>query len=191
MKNMFNKFVLAGTLAVGMAASPSWALDGVVGLAPVDSGVWSSPEADFQGLVFQYAPVATPALVAYWFTYDQNGRQAWFVSDNIPLTGDAQGSSSFQVDFYKPMGNFASSPGSLGDPVATIIFFREGEQLLASFGILPITGFGADCADNLSRPIGFPVQAPSPGDQYTCQGVMTVNRVFREIPELDGILIGD
>jgi len=151
---------------------------------PADNGAHSSPETAMQGFVVMYAPVQPPALVFYWYTYNEDGEQAWFISDNVPV--DAPGSEQL-ANIYKPMGAFVSDDGVRGDAVGVIGISRQGSRIAVRFGINPIDGFTDGCAADLPQlPQASPLPPQLPADEYPCQGRLVLSRISPVIPELLG-----
>lgn len=150
-----------------------------------DNGVHASPYTEVQGFAVQYAPVNPPALVFYWFTYDEAGEQVWFISENVPVDATT---SEVLVPLFKPMGEFLSGEGAVGDPVGVLAVRNVGSQLAVRFGIAPIDGFSEGCAADLPRPpLPSPVPPALPADEYPCQGSMVLERITPAIPELWGL----
>ena len=153
-------------------------------LEPIDSGIWSSDQTAQQGFVVQYAPVNPPALVFYWFTHDEAGNQAWFISRNVPV--GVSGSEQV-VDIFKPICSFASDSTECarGDAVGVLAIGRSGGRLSIRFGISPIEGFTESCASGLTialRP--SPLPPPLPAGDYPCQSELVLVRIAPEVPEL-------
>jgi len=65
---------------------------------PHKSGSWYDPGRDGEGIVLEILPDGRQ--VAYWFTYDVDGNQAWMLS--LGNSSAAQG--SFQLDLQQPVG---------------------------------------------------------------------------------------
>jgi len=65
---------------------------------PRKSGSWYDPERDGEGFALELLADGRP--VAYWFTYDVDGNQAWMVG--IGETSAAQG--SIRMDMLQPVG---------------------------------------------------------------------------------------
>ena len=155
----------------------------VAGQSPVDNGVWSGEQTAFQGFAVQYAPVMPPALVFYWFTYDENGAQAWFISDNVPV-GSA--SSETSVDLFRPLGRFLSKDAALGEPVGVLAVSRSGPRILARFGLAPMDGFSDECASEITlEPLPSPLPPPISRVEYPCQSRLFLSRVTPAIPQLE------
>lgn len=150
---------------------------------PADNGVHASDQTEFQGFVVTYAPVIPPAVVFYWFTYDQSGEQVWFVSENVPVNS---GNSEDRADLFKPVGSFASDDAAIGEPVGELAISRHGDSFRIRFGISPIDGFDEDCAAGLTiGPVVSPMPPPLPEDEYPCRGALELDRVTPVIPELE------
>lgn len=174
--------LLLVALALSLA-TPS----GVRAVGPADDGAWSSPETLLQGFVVQYAPVADPAIVLWWFTYDEDGNQAWFISENIPL--DSNGSEQ-TVGIFKPMCSFVSDSRECfrGDAVGAIAYSASNERISIRFAIAAIEGYSGECAIGL--PIALrpsPLPPPFPAGVYPCQGELSLQRITPAIPELLGL----
>ena len=164
--------VMAGCMAVSSAYAGE----------PSDNGVWASDQASLQGFVAVYAPVIPPAVVFYWFAYDEQGNQVWFISENVPVHS---GRSEDRADIFKPMGEFVSGAAAIGDPVGELAISRRGSGLMIRFGIAPIDGFSNGCASELVPPVlPSPTPPPLPADKYPCQGTFVLSRVSPVIPEL-------
>lgn len=84
------------------------------------SGSWWNPEWDGQGFAVEVLP-ADAVLVAYWFTYDSDGNQDWFL-----LSGPYAGSSA-SLDIYRMQGGVFVTPG-----VAEAIPVGEGSLQFSS-----------------------------------------------------------
>lgn len=84
--NRFPRFLtLAAALAAGAAAAPS-AL--ALSITREFSSAWYDPTHEGHGLVTDVVDAGgTKTLVAYWFTYDAQGRQMWVVGAG-PVEGD-------------------------------------------------------------------------------------------------------
>ena len=65
---------------------------------PRKSGSWFDPTRDGEGFVLEVLPDGRP--LAYWFTYDLSGRQAWMVG--IGETSVARGSTTLEL--LQPVG---------------------------------------------------------------------------------------
>ena len=179
---MKRKTMMAAIFATVMAG-----LMGMVSIAgaqsPSDNGVWSSDQAAFQGFAVQYAPVMPPALVFYWFTYDEVGNQAWFISENVPVGST---SSETRVGLFKPLGRFLSADAALGEPVGVLAVSRSGTRLLARFGLAPMDGFSEDCASEITLgPLPSPLPPPISTAEYPCQSRLFLSRVTPAIPQLE------
>lgn len=176
MRNLFSNRLAAAVLALGFAASFAIATE------PADNGAHSSDQTALQGFVALYAPVMPPAVVFYWFTYDEDGRQAWFISENVPV---GSGGSEQTVKIYKPIGSFLSRDAVMGDPVGILAIGRSGPRLSVRFGISPIDGFTESCADEITvRPRPSPLPPPIPADLYPCRSELFLTRITPTIPEL-------
>jgi len=179
-RETFRRFLGAAVFALILALMLAASL--VSAAEPADNGVHSSPETKVQGFVVLYAPVFDPALVFYWFTFDQDGNQAWFISDNVPV--DAGGSEQV-VNIYKPIGSFLSADGVRGDAVGILAIGRQGPRISVRFGISPIDGFDETCGDEIPiRPRPSPLPPPIPADLYPCQSQLVLTRITPTIPEL-------
>ncbi|MEM6935412.1 MAG: serine hydrolase [Pseudomonadota bacterium] len=80
---------LTRPLEVGAASEP---------LVPAKSGSWFDPVNDGEGFAVEVLEDGTP--LAYWFTYDVAGNQAWMVGIG---TGNI-GNGSVQLDMVQPVG---------------------------------------------------------------------------------------
>ena len=183
--NTWLKFPLSIRLAMLVAALllvTGAAVNSAQAVEPSDNGVWDSDQAALQGFVAVYAPVMPPAVVFYWFAYDQDGNQVWFISENVPIEG---GGSEDRADIFKPMGEFASEDAAIGEPVGELAISRQGGGMRIRFGIAPIDGFDEDCAAGLTiAPVVSPRPPALPSDVYPCQGTFDLGRVSPVIPEL-------
>ena len=151
-------------------------------LRPSDNGLWSSPQTFQQGFVAQYAPGIVPGIVFFWFTYDGEGKQAWLISDNIPIESGSEAVGSV----YKPMGSFASMDAARGDSVGMIAVSRLGSSLMIRFALAPVDGFAENCASETTAPVlPSPLPPAFTSDEYPCQGILVVNRLTAPIPELE------
>ena len=65
---------------------------------PSKSGAWYDPTRNGEGIVLEILPDGRP--LAYWFTYDIDGNQAWMLSLG---TSDTR-RGSFSLDMLKPTG---------------------------------------------------------------------------------------
>lgn len=65
---------------------------------PHKSGSWFDPTRDGEGFALEILP--SGAQIAYWFTYDINGNQAWMIGNGS--TSAALG--SFSLDMLQPTG---------------------------------------------------------------------------------------
>lgn len=140
-----------------------------------DAGVVSNEDTQFQGIALVPVPgteATTESLVGYWFTYDTEGNQVWFVTDLINTS-----TREVTVNLYKPISAFSSTEGELGDPVGTARMFPQfGRSVLLQFGLRGIDGFPADCSL-------FPVPvlpSPEPPDldgDWVCEGEVLLDRV--------------
>lgn len=166
-------FVLAGCVSTAMAADPA------------DNGVWSSDQTLFQGFNVVYAETAIPAVVVFWYTYDENGNQAWFISDNIPVNS---GRSEDTVSVFKPICTFADSTEScaLGDAVGVLAYGRSGDRLTIRFGLsTALEGFSEDCAQGITvGPQVSPMPPPIPSE-FGCQSRLVLSRISPAIPALN------
>lgn len=151
---------------------------------PSDNGVWASPEGALQGFAVQYAPVLPPAVVYYWFTYDEDGNQAWFISDNVPVDS---GKSEDMVDLFKPICTFIDDSRScqIGDPVGVLAIGRSGDRISVRFGIsTALEGFSEDCAQDIQVPVlpsPLPPEIPS---EFGCRSHLMLSRISPAIPAL-------
>jgi len=171
-------------LAASLFASVLFALPAGAQVQPSDAGVHATPLASLQGFVAVYAPVFPPAVVIYWFTYDEDGRQVWFISENIP-TGRT--STEVEAQIFKPIGRFLDPEAALGEPVGLLLLSRAGNGVRVRFGVAPIEGFSDECFQLPLTPLPSPIPPPIPADQYPCQGRFVVERVTPVISELLGL----
>lgn len=65
---------------------------------PHKSGSWYDPTHNGEGFVVEVLPDGR--LLAYWFTYDLSGRQAWMMA----LSENSVGQGSTQLDLLQPVG---------------------------------------------------------------------------------------
>lgn len=152
-------------------------------LKPSDNGVFSSPETLLQGFSVQYSPGIVPGLVFYWFTYDEVGNQAWFISDLVPIN-DSQ--SEQVVDIFKPICTFVNKSKEciIGDPVGVLALSSiTDDRINVRFGIKEIEGFTSDCSDMGAEPLPSP-RPPPLGNEFVCQSTLKVARISVKIPEL-------
>lgn len=150
-------------------------------LEPADNGIWSSDQTKSQGVVGVYAPLTDPAIVFFWFTYTEDGEQAWFISDNVSLDGPTE----TMVDIFKPIGRFLSKDAVRGEPVGVMAYSRDGANIVVRFGISPIEGFTESCADEIQLPVRpSPRPPPISPDLYPCQSELTLYRISPAIPAL-------
>lgn len=166
--------VLAGGLFISIARA----------VEPDDNGAWSSDQTALQGFVGVYAHVGVPAVVFYWFTYDESGNQAWFISENIPVNG---GRTEDTAALFKPVCVFADDllECERGDAVGLVAVSDRGGSLMIRFGISAIEGFGPGCAAGIRPPVlPSPTPPPLPSDLYPCQGTLVVDRITPKIPQL-------
>lgn len=172
------KAVLAGLFFIAGLVSVANAVD------PSDNGVWASDQTLFQGFNLVYAPTAVPSVIAFWYTYDENGNQAWFISDSIPVESTR---SEDVVDIYKPICTFTDdgSECAVGDSVGILAIGRSGNRISVRFGInTALEGFSDDCAQNLTvGPRVSPMPPPIPED-YGCQSELLLSRISPAIPQL-------
>lgn len=149
---------------------------------PADNGIWSSNQTSSQGFIGVYAPLVDPAIVFFWFTHDESGEQAWFISENVPI---ASSSPETMVDIFKPVGRFLSKDAARGDPVGVLAVGRSGQFLSVRFGISPMDGFTDACADEITTPVlPSPTPPPIPADLYPCQSHLLLTRISPPIPAL-------
>lgn len=180
------RYLATAALAVLASCQPAFAAE------PADNGVWSSPQTDFQGFAVQFAPVDPPAVVFYWFTYDQDGNQAWFISDNVPVNS---GRSEDIASIYRPVCAFADSPEdpasgepvcARGDPVGVLAIGRSGDRLSVRFGIsTALEGFGENCAQHITPPVRPSPLPPDIPAEYGCQSELVLSRVTPAIAALE------
>ncbi len=85
---------------------------------PTRSGSWYNPDRDGEGFVVEILPNGVP--LAYWFTYDLDGNQAWMVGiGRGPVT-----SGSVQLDMQSPVGGRFGpdfDPGDVQRPVSGVV----------------------------------------------------------------------
>lgn len=151
---------------------------------PSDNGIWSSDQTALQGFNFVYAPTAIPSIVAYWYTYDEDGNQAWFISDNIPVNSSQ---SEDTVSVFKPMCSFVDDAAecSIGDAVGILAIGRSGNRISVRFGIsTSLEGFSEKCAGNLTIEPQVSPLPPAIPSEYACQSRLVLHRVSPEILEL-------
>lgn len=151
---------------------------------PSDNGIWSSAETRFQGFNLVYAPTQVPAVVAYWYTFSEDGRQAWFISEAIPVGSDR---TENVANLFKPICSFVDNAPecSVGDPVGVIGVRDQGENIVVRFGIKDLDGFSPECSSFLRQAV-LPSPPPPPFDSqiYPCQGSLELSRISPAIPEL-------
>ena len=175
-------FVVAMACLIGLANAD---------LKPSDNGAWSSPQTALQGFLVQYAPVSPPALVVYWFTYDEQGNQAWFISENIDLT---QGGSEQTASLFKPICRFLTDKDvdnddfeecTNGNPVGIVAVGGNGPNLTIRFGLFAIEGFSDECSINVTPPVRPSPLPPEIPAMFPCQGDLMLKRVFPAIPQIE------
>ncbi len=119
---------------------------------PRKSGSWFDPTRDGEGIVLEILPDGRQ--VAYWFTYDIDGNQAWMLS--LGNSSAAQG--SFQLDLLQPVGG-RFGPGFdpadvVREPAGTA---RVGVACDGGFGIFESTDMEdfLDVSFDLQRIVGI------------------------------------
>ncbi len=89
---------VAGQQNLQRLTRPAEAGGTVAAKVPHKSGSWYDPTHNGEGFVLEVLPDGR--LLAYWFTYDLSGRQAWMMA----LSEGSVGQGSTQLDLLQPVG---------------------------------------------------------------------------------------
>ena len=167
--NILRSFILS----LGLVATMSFAQD------VSDAGIWSATDDSFQGLNF--VPVGptlfdNSSLIVFWYTYDSEGNQLWFISDNVKTNQTFQ-----RVNLFNPICGFRlqSDDCSVGDPVGVLDIMSFGRDSFdIRFALDTAVGDFAEVCDlqGVIRPRPSPTPPALP-TEFECQGEMIVKRV--------------
>ncbi len=104
---MSRSHTIPNWLAAGLLALSGWAQAGL--LTSKHTGSWYQPDQDGQGFAIEIVPGETEkekVAVAYWYTFDENGRPIWYFGSG-PVENDQA-----MITLYEVSGGQFAQPGN-------------------------------------------------------------------------------
>ncbi len=104
---MSRSFPFQPWLAAGLLAFSGWAQAGL--MTSKHTGSWYQPDQDGQGFAIEIVPGETEkekVAVAYWYTFDENGRPIWYFG-----SGPVEGEQAI-ITLYEVSGGQFAQPGN-------------------------------------------------------------------------------
>jgi len=126
-----------------------------VPITPAFTGAWYDPNQSGHGLLIEVLP--ENRILAYWFTFDSEGKQAWFGGDGV-IEGDIAFIHAMQGNGGKWIPNFTPSEFQQfpwGNLTLTFMDCNHGHVDFAGNGDPPLWGVGRMDLTRLTMPAGL------------------------------------
>jgi len=133
------------------------------------TGAWYDPAQSGQGLLIEILP--SNRILAFWFTFDVDGRQAWFggdgqIDNDVAFIHATQGIGGRWIPNFNP-NTYQVIPW--GDLTLTFVDCNHGRVDFSGNGDSPVWGIGHMDLTRLTTPVGTcvpdtPPPPPPPGN---------------------------